>query len=107
MTSRCQGSKISGSQQSLLTGTAICIVERWKKSKGFFFFCHICRTTVCQDPERNGLKRSQLLSALGSELGRCLFLPGSFLSLTIIPRMRVGYEMFDSQRGATRRVSLL
>ena len=48
-----------------------------------------------------------LLSALGSELGRCLFLPGSFLSLTIIPRMRVGYEMVDSQRGATRRVSLL
>ena len=48
-----------------------------------------------------------LLSALGSELGRCLFLPGSFLSLIIIPRMRVGYEMVDSQRGATRRVSLL
>ena len=72
MTSRCQGSKISGSQQSLLTGTAICIVERWKKSKGFFFFCHICRTTVCQDPERNGLKRSQLRKRCCQLLARSL-----------------------------------
>ena len=46
-----------------------------------------------------------LLSALGSELGRCLFLPR--FSLTIIPRMRVGHEMVDSQRCAKRRVSWL
>ena len=33
--SRYHGSKISGSQQSFLTETAICIVERWKKSMGY------------------------------------------------------------------------
>ena len=31
------GSKISGSEQSFLTETAICIVERWKKSMGYRF----------------------------------------------------------------------
>ena len=66
VTSHYHGSKVSGSQQSFLTETAICIVERWKKSMGYrfvpecnhgqeqsrtcqffrFFFCHICRTTV-------------------------------------------------------------
>ena len=63
VTSRYHGSKISGSQH-FLTGTAICVVERWKKSMGtvlflsaimhrkvigviffFRFFCHILRTT--------------------------------------------------------------
>ena len=57
--------KISGFQQYFLTEMAICIVERWKKCMGyqwghgqeihtcpfFLFFCHICRTTVCWDPE--------------------------------------------------------
>ena len=33
--SRYHGSKISGSKQSFLTETAICIVERWKKSMGY------------------------------------------------------------------------
>ena len=33
--SRYHGSKISGSQQSFLTETATCIVERWKKSMGY------------------------------------------------------------------------
>ena len=69
MTSRCHGIKISGSQESFLTKTTICIVEQWKKSsryrfvpeynhaKGshacqfFRFFCHIGKTTVCRDPE--------------------------------------------------------
>ena len=32
MTSRYHDSRISGSQQSFLTETTICIVERWKKS---------------------------------------------------------------------------
>ena len=65
------GSKISGSQQSFLTETAISIVERWKISMDycfvpecnhakeshesqffrFLFVCHICRTSVCWDPE--------------------------------------------------------
>ena len=31
------GSKIAGSQQPFLTETAICIVERWKKSMGYRF----------------------------------------------------------------------
>ena len=30
-----EGSKIAGSQQTFLTETAICIVERWKKSMGY------------------------------------------------------------------------
>ena len=34
MTSRYHGSKISGSQQTFLTETVICIAERWKKSVG-------------------------------------------------------------------------
>ena len=51
-----------------MTETAICIVERWKKSMGyhfdpkcnhaqesciivFFSSCYICRTTACWDPE--------------------------------------------------------
>ena len=63
MTSRYHGSRISGSQQSFLTETTICIVERWKKSSGYrfvlecnyaqerHFSCHTCRTTVCRDPE--------------------------------------------------------
>ena len=66
MTSGYHGSKISGSQQSFLTDTAICIVERWKKKVlatvlfpsailhrkviHVIFFCHICRTTVCWNP---------------------------------------------------------
>ena len=33
--SRYHGSKISGTQQSFLTETAICIVERWKKGMGY------------------------------------------------------------------------
>ena len=65
------GSKIFGSQQSFLTETVICIVERCKKNMDycfvpecnhakeshesqffrFFFVRHICRTTVCWDPE--------------------------------------------------------
>ena len=38
VTSRYHGSKISGSQQSFLTETAICIIERWKKSMGYSLF---------------------------------------------------------------------
>ena len=34
MTSRYHGSRTSGSQKSFLTETAICIIERWKKSMG-------------------------------------------------------------------------
>ena len=63
------GSKISGSQQSFLTETVICIVARCKKNMDYcfvvqsckgkswisifpgFFVRHICRTTVCWDPE--------------------------------------------------------
>ena len=37
MTSGYHGSTISGSQQSFLTETAICIVERWNKSVGYRF----------------------------------------------------------------------
>ena len=37
MTSHYHGSKVSGSQQSFLTETAIRIVERWKKSMGYRF----------------------------------------------------------------------
>ena len=37
MTSRYHGSKISESQQSFLTETAICIVKRWIKSTGYSF----------------------------------------------------------------------
>ena len=70
LTSRYYGSKISRSQQFFLTETAICIVERRKKSMGYrfvpecnhaqeshtcqfflFFFCYTCRTTVCWGPE--------------------------------------------------------
>ena len=62
VTSRYNGGKISRSQQSFLTETAICIVERWKKSLGYRFAseCNhaqeshtcqccprICGTTVC------------------------------------------------------------
>ena len=36
-TSRYHGSKIAQSQQSFLTETAICTVERWKKSNGYRF----------------------------------------------------------------------
>ena len=35
--SHYHGSKISGSQQSFLTDTAICIVKPWKKSMGYCF----------------------------------------------------------------------
>ena len=38
VTSRYHGSKISGSQQSFLTETAICIVERGKKRMGYSLF---------------------------------------------------------------------
>ena len=59
----------SGSHQSFLTDTAICIVERWTKRMGcrfvpgcscaqesracqcLIFFCLICRVTFCWDPE--------------------------------------------------------
>ena len=37
MTSGYHGSKFSGSQRSFLTETAICIVERWRKSIGYRF----------------------------------------------------------------------
>ena len=37
VTSGYHGSKMSGSQSSFLTETAICIVERWKKSMGYCF----------------------------------------------------------------------
>ena len=37
MTSRFHGFKISGPQQFFLTETAICTVERWKKSMGYRF----------------------------------------------------------------------
>ena len=63
------GSEIFGSQQSFLTETVICIVARCKKNMDYcfvvqsckgkswisifpgFFVRHICRTTVCWDPE--------------------------------------------------------
>ena len=69
VTSGYHCSKISGSQHSFLTETAICIVEPWKKSIGycfltwvqswiensnmsiFRFFRHICRTKVCWGSE--------------------------------------------------------
>ena len=35
--SRYHGSKISGTQQSFSTETAICIVEQWKKVMGYHF----------------------------------------------------------------------
>ena len=38
MTSRYHGSQISGSLQSFLTETAMCIVERWKKEMGYHVF---------------------------------------------------------------------
>ena len=38
VTPRYHGSKISGSQQSFLTETAICIVKQWKKSMGYILF---------------------------------------------------------------------
>ena len=38
VTSRYHGSRISGSQQSFLTETAICIVEREKKRMGYSLF---------------------------------------------------------------------
>ena len=37
VTSSYHGSKISGSQQSFLRKTFICIVERWRKSMGYRF----------------------------------------------------------------------
>ena len=37
MTSRYHGSKISGSQQSVMTETAICVVGRWKETMGYHF----------------------------------------------------------------------
>ena len=56
------GGKISESQPSFLTETAICIVERWKKSMGYRFVlecshtqesrtCSFFSTTVCWGPE--------------------------------------------------------
>ena len=66
VTSHYHGSTISGSEQSFLTEMAISIVKQWRKSMGYCFvlnlqsctgksyvpiFCHICRTTVCWDPE--------------------------------------------------------
>ena len=68
VTSRYHGSKNSGSEQPYLIETAIRIEEQWKPNYGLpffvlsvvmqwkvlnvnFFFCHICRTTVCRDPE--------------------------------------------------------
>ena len=49
VTSSYHGTKMSASQQSFLTETDICIVERWKESMGMD--CHICSTTVYWDPE--------------------------------------------------------
>ena len=37
MTSRYHGSRISGSQQSVMTETAICVVEPWKETLGYHF----------------------------------------------------------------------
>ena len=37
MTSSYHATKISASQQSFLTETAICTVERWKESMGYGF----------------------------------------------------------------------
>ena len=51
MTPRCHGSKISGSRQSLLTGTATCIVERWKKRMGFF------SSAICAGPRFAGIQK--------------------------------------------------
>ena len=66
VTSRYHGGKISRSQQSFLTETAICVVERRKKSLGYRFApeCNhaqeshtcqccprICGTTVCWGPD--------------------------------------------------------
>ena len=63
--SHYHGSKTSGSQQSFLTDTTVCIVEQWMKSIGYgfvpaasmhkkvtrHFFIIICKTMVCLDPE--------------------------------------------------------
>ena len=35
--SHYRGSKISGSTQSFLTETTICIIKRWKKRMGYYF----------------------------------------------------------------------
>ena len=69
LTLRYQGSRRSGYRQLFLIKIAIYIVKRWKKSIGclfltsamhrkvihanfsVFFFCHICGTTVCWDPD--------------------------------------------------------
>ena len=51
MTSGYHDSKFSGSQQSFLTETAICIVERWRKSMGYRFvlaFNHAQESYACQ-----------------------------------------------------------
>ena len=59
------GSKIAGSQQSFLTETACALLSDGRKvwATSLFlsaimhkfvhvnFFCHICRTMVCGDPE--------------------------------------------------------
>ena len=51
VTSGYHCTKISGSQQSFLTETVICIVERWKKSMGYCFVpeCdHVQESQTCQ-----------------------------------------------------------
>ena len=56
VTPRYHGSKISGSQQSFLWATVLlmsAIMQKKVTHVNFFAFfsCHICRTTVCWDPQ--------------------------------------------------------
>ena len=79
---------------SRISETAICIVERWKPSMGycfvpqchhaqerlhtchfllvFFFFCHICRTSVCWDPGILLPWQRDVTTSLSVRKGTCL-----------------------------------
>ena len=52
------GSKNSGSRQSFLTETAICIVKRWKKSMGYRF------VSKCNHAQESHTVTSILFSAI-------------------------------------------
>ena len=93
MTSGYHDSKFSGSQQSFLTETAICMVERWKKSMGHRFvpeFNHAQESYTCQ-PFRyflsylqyHDLLRSRNHSNLGNVMKRLL----SSILLWVLVRM--------------------
>ena len=77
----------------ILIETAICIVKRWKKSMGYgfapecnhaperlhtvcslSFLCHICRTSVCCDPEILLPWQLDVAASLSIRKGTCLFL---------------------------------